>query len=534
MKKNIMFLAACSLAFFMLSSCSENTPAVDEPEDNGSQTPDSGDDTDDNSGEEGNLPDYGTPDRTKIKAFPGAYGAGAYTTGGAGGKVLIVNSLKDDGSEGTLRWAINQTGKRTIVFSIGGLIQLESELDVRNGDVTIAGQTAPGTGICLKGHPVSIKADNVIIRFIRCRMGSDNLVSTEADGADAMWGKEHKNIIIDHCSMSWSTDECSSFYDNTNFTMQWCIISESLAKSLHDKGAHGYAGIWGGAPATFHHNLIAHHSSRTPRLCGSRYTGKPENEKVDIRNNVFYNWGPTNGGYAGEGGSFNFVNNYYKPGPSTATKANLVNRIFQPNGDDGSQAAKGGNTKGTWGVFHLSGNYFDDSCSKLTEAERTLVDKVNQDNWVGLQPNPTTDVPLPSGGEESLKSYTEFQISSDVNEFTQSAADAYEAVLSKAGVSTRRDDVDERIVNNVINGDYTAEGSNGSKWGIIDNANDVGGWPTYSKGTTQLDTDKDGIPDYWEEKNGLDKNKDDSSKYNLSKEYTNLEVYYNSLVEDLY
>ena len=319
--------------------------------------------------------------------------------------------------------------------------------------------------------------------------------------------------------------------------MQWCIISESLAKSLHDKGPHGYGGIWGGSPATFHHNLIAHHSSRTPRLCGSRYTGKPENEKVDIRNNVFYNWGPTNGGYAGEGGSFNFVNNYYKPGPSTATKANLVSRIFQPNGDDGSQAAKGGNTKGTWGIFHLSGNYFDGSCSKITDAEKILIDNVNQDNWVGLHPNEGSDdkiVSLPEGGIEALKSYTEFLISSDANEFTQSAVDAYEAVLSKAGVSTRRDAVDERIVNNVINGDYTAEGSNGSKWGIIDNANDVGGWPTYSKGTTQLDTDKDGIPDYWEEKNGLDKNKDDSSKYNLSKEYTNLEVYYNSLVEDLY
>ena len=192
MKKNIMFLAACSLAFFMLSSCSENTPATDEPEDNGSQTPDSGDD---NSGEEGNLPDYGTPDRTKIKAFPGAYGAGAYTTGGAEGKVLVVNSLKDDGSEGTLRWAINQTGKRTIVFSIGGLIQLESELDVRNGDVTIAGQTAPGTGICLKGHPVSIKTDNVIIRFIRCRMGSENLTETEADGAGVRMNVRHSMII---------------------------------------------------------------------------------------------------------------------------------------------------------------------------------------------------------------------------------------------------------------------------------------------------------------------------------------------------
>lgn len=444
-------------------------------------------------------------------AFPGAEGCGMFTTGGRGGDVYHVTKLSDDGSEGTLRWAINKSGKRTIVFDVAGRIQLKSILQIEKGDVTIAGQTAPGDGICISDYSVSIAADNVIIRYLRFRMGDVAAKAYKATFTEAEWaalsdmpfeledcitGKNQKDIIIDHCSMSWCIDEVSSFYDNDHFTMQYCILAESLSASVHPKGNHGYCGIWGGHGATFSHNLIAHHTSRTPRLCGSRYTGVPANEKTEIVNNVFYNWGPTNGGYAGEGGSFNFIGNYYKPGPSTATKDVIVNRIFAPDPDNG----KNKNASGVWGSFWLEGNYFDTGCSSLSPSQKTLCENVNSDNWVGLQPSSTS---YPS----SVKAASAFTISynnSLVNK--QTAAEAYSTVLASAGASLKRDSVDERIVNEVKNG--TA--SNG-KNGIIDSQTQVGSWPAYSGETNNS------FPDWVGDPKG----------YTLDpkKRYTNLEMY---------
>lgn len=444
----------------------------------------------------------------KLAAFPGAEGFGRFTTGGRGGRVIYVTNLNDDNNSGCLRYALNQSGPRMILFQVSGTIQLKSKLTITRGDVTIAGQSAPGDGICLRDYSVENQADNVVVRFLRFRMGDE---AKQQD--DAFWGRNHANIILDHCTMSWSTDECASFYDNSNFTMQWCLLSESLRNSVHDKGSHGYGGIWGGKNASFHHNLLADHDSRNPRFCGSRYSDRPDLEMVDSRNNVIFNWGG-NSAYAAEGGSYNLINNYYKAGPATSSSSK--NRIIQPYPDDGTN----NQPAGVYGIFYVAGNYVSGSTAVTT------------DNWLGVTHHSNFSLYSPVITNKELKSDKEFP-GSDVT--THTAGVAYQRVLDYAGASLVRDEVDKRIIHDVTTGSVTySSGGNGSTNGIIDTQSAVGGWPSLKSLSAPADSDADGMPDAWEETHGLNKNNPaDAQLTTVDGKYPNVEVYLNSLVASI-
>lgn len=405
----------------------------------------------------------------KLLAFPGAEGGGCYVTGGRGGKVYHVTTLEDDAKNpGSLRYAVDQKGPRTIVFDVAGTIELKSDLVVNNGDLTIAGQTAPGDGICLRNYCFHIKTDNVIVRYIRSRLGDDSGAET-----DAAWARNQKDIIVDHCSFSWSVDETASFYGVENFTMQWCYITESLAASTHVKGAHGYGGLWGGNKASYHHNLLAHHYSRTPRLVGNDEF--PEKCLIDMRNNVIYNWGPVLGCYGGGGGSYNFVNNYYKPGPATNEKPAIAGRITQAGVDD---------TFFEHGVFYLSGNRFDYTSPYLGSKAQQNAKASDEDNYEGLH-----IVESEYATKDDYIADREFVVRPTT---THTAEIAYEKVLRYGGCCLRRDAIDERVANDVRTGGYSYvsgdKGSNGSTGGLIDAPEDVGGYVEYTATELEMRT----------------------------------------------
>ncbi len=451
------------------------------------------------------------------KACQWREGGGKEATGGDGGLVYYISDLSDDkdpntglAKNGTLRYAVEQSGARIILFRKSGTIYLNKELDIRNGNLTIAGQSAPGEGICIANYPVCIKStENVVIRFIRFRMGD----SAKMEG-DAVSVYDSKNIMIDHCSCSWSTDECVSCYGNTNFTLQYCFITESLRKSVHLKGNHGYGGIWGGTNASYHHNLLAHHDSRNPRFDHS-YVNSKCYGPLDFVNNVVYNWGG-NSAYGGEGTGtarqINFVANYYKPGPATNSK--VQSRLLNPTtkcsncSSDASAVLPG--------KFYVSGNYLYGS------------DAVTKDNWEGVSPDE-------SSKKEQCKATTRHTTGLTTLSAEQTAEQAYETVLSKAGCSLHRDAIDTRIAEEVRKGTSTYKGSNGSTGGLIDTPSDTEGYLTYQSEDAPTDSDGDGIPDAWEEAHGLNpQSRSDAKAQTLVKGHSNLDVYLCSLVQDLY
>ena len=499
----------------------------------------------------------------EIPAFPGAEGHARYITGGRGGDIRHVTNLNDSGA-GSLREALQGNDAKTIVFDVSGYIDLKSQLDITS-NTTIAGQTAPYPGITLRYYTIYFgKCDNVIVRFLRFRRSQ---VKDVNDGADATWGRKHNQIMLDHCSLSWSIDEVASFYDNNNFTMQWCTVSESLTNPGHSKGAHGYGGIWGGKLASFHHNLIAHVTNRAPRFNGARYQwdGYKTNmyydqyqwgnyvqaENVDLRNCVMYNYQSGSACYGGPGGGYiNIVNNYYKAGPSnnsnkTVTKVTvgasgnstpeeligMTSRYFI-NGNYVTAAGSGKEANYDWkgvdydgGTILVDGERYSKDPNHMYGNNVTYAEKDGVD-YVKIK----LDEPCPTG---------------DVT--THTAEKTYEKVLAYCGASLYRDDVDSRNMEEVRTGTATYTGPVTKKPGQLDFINDPEGeqneaYPSFPELSSEnrpenYDTDGDGMPDEWETANGLNPNDvSDANTFTVDTEkgwYTNVEVYMNSIVEDI-
>ena len=469
-------------------------------------------------------------------AFPGAEGFGRYTSGGrdedGGFSVYHVTSLEDSGP-GTFRFGAATAGKKIIVFDVSGTIHLQSALKIQ-GNKTILGQTAPGDGICLADYPVSIGGSNVIIRYMRFRMGDIKGVEDDALSSSHHDDSKLSNIMVDHCSVSWSTDECASFYGNVNFTMQYCIISESLRVSVHGKGTHGYGGIWGGQNASFHHNLIIHHDSRNPRF-DHDYVSTLKGP-IDYVNNVLYNWGG-NSTYGGESAQnstsryINMINNYYKPGPATKWKTRLLNPTTIC-----SNCTSADPHTATPGKFYITGNYMYGS------------PEVTNDNLCDAAIDPDQNgISYAVWKANYATSTRAISTSYDFDEYNvismHAAETAFDKVLKYAGASYQRDNLDKRLRWEALKGIAYFKGSKGSENGIIDTQSDVGGWPELKQADKPTDTDKDGIPDEWETAHGLNPNNaDDALTFTIcendpnntnSVKYTNLEVYANYLVQDI-
>lgn len=434
-------------------------------------------------------------------AFPGAEGYGKWTVGGRGGRVLTVTNLNDSG-EGSFRDAVEQTGARIVVFAVDGTIELKSPLRINNDSITIAGQSAPGDGICLKDYPLVVNASNVIIRYIRVRVGDRYRLDSDGVGG-GRYGQ--KNVILDHLSVSWSIDECLSIYKTENLTVQWCLVAHSLNTSVHTKGSHGFGGIWGGYKATFHHNLLANHASRNPRFSSVDGT-----KWVDYRNNVVYNWGFKTAYGGGHHAEINMVNNYYKPGP-----ASQHHRLLDV-AEDGT------------GRYYVAGNVMAGDDAVTRDNHSAITDCAGKCYIPGRKSaGPDSGISpeaIPTSGEECASCLVGSPFPSEpIHE--DAPVVAYQRILESVGCSFSQDSYDREVLRQVREGIGTF-GTNG----IINSQEDVGGWPVLKAGKALKDTDGDGMPDDWESKHGLNpKSASDAFAYTLNENYTNIEVYLNSL-----
>lgn len=473
----------------------------------------------------------------KAKAFPTAEGGGMYTKGARGAfdndkniEVYHVTNLNDSG-EGSFRDAVSKDN-RIIVFDVSGMIDLESKISIGGDNLTILGQTAPGDGICFRGNSVKVNGNNIILRYLRFRVGSKLADGSDTSTQDGFEIADFcENIIMDHCSISWGTDENLSAYAVENVTVQNCIVAEALNQSIHAKGEHSYAGIWGGVNVSFHHNIIASHKSRNPKIGTSETVTMTEGytddqSVIDMWNNVIYNWGDKSGYGAENGANVNIVNNYYKPGPATPTGKRA--RIFE--------LSPGNKYQAKWsGSIYADGNVIDDDSEIAKDVENASA--VNEENW---QIEKKTGVYLDTNGIEVYEKLDALGENSYIHniEEMQSAKEAYEYVIANAGARLPKlDSVDNRIIENVVNRTAPETGSNGSSYLLDDPIDGVPegeeglyddrGYPLWVSETRDAtyDSDNDGIADEWEDRMGLNKNNPTDSVFVGPDGYTYLEIF---------
>lgn len=431
------------------------------------------------------------PLQAQLLAFPGAEGWGRYSQGGRGGAVLKVTNLNDSGP-GSFREAVTSSGPRIILFEVAGTIDLQSPLEINAPYLTIAGQTAPGEGICIKRFPLRIhNTHDVIIRGIRVRPGTESgLIGSEIDVLNI---DNSQNVIVDHCVFSWSVDEgINTWHGARLLTVQWCVMSEPLNHSIHEKGPHGYGASIGGYKASFHHNLLANGAARNPSIAGNN---QAPTVLLDFRNCVISNWGHRS--CDGKPLSINLVNNYYKAGP--ATNEEVKRRITRIDNAE---------KMGFSCLWYVEGNVVEG------------YPEISANNWAG-----GVDYEEGTSPERNRRKEA-FEVAPVV---TQPAQEAYELVLNYAGCYDNRDTQEKRIIEQMRTGKYTA-----SKNGLIDRVEQAGGWPVLKTGKLPQDSDKDGIPDEWECNNGLNAADASDAKTKAGNGYMNIENYINSLLPDIY